>query len=107
MLCHGAYAAETPSTPDVEVHPGLRKEGLAPFKLPPHPLRRLLYGSGCRWLGTPGSHATCANTPRRGNRQDLRDFSSFFCLLLNKDASKKNICSCAKNAQIFWWYDII
>ena len=28
-------AAVTPSTPDVEVRPGLRKEGLAPFKLPP------------------------------------------------------------------------
>ena len=52
MFCHDAYAAETPSTPDVEVHPGLRKEGLAPFELPPHPLRRLLYVSGGRWLGT-------------------------------------------------------
>ena len=70
MLYQVVFAAETPSTPDVEVHPGLRKEGLAPFKLPPHPLRRLLYGSGCRWLGTfRGSHATCAPLPVAiGNR---------------------------------------
>ena len=28
MFCQDVYAAETPSTPDVEDHPGLRKEGL-------------------------------------------------------------------------------